>query len=210
MSEEATATAQELFDAIGAGYDEAFGRPPVVVAAVRDLLATLPPESRVLDIGSGTGRPVAADLTAAGHHVTGLDVSGEMIRIAREQVPAAEFRHVDVREWESAPASWDAVCAFFSFLQLSRAETGTVLGKIARWLKPGGQLALITVPADIEDVPLDFLGHAVRLTSFTPDDLERRVRAAGFEVTGTRSEIFEPGKPGAEAEEHLLITARKP
>ncbi|QRP43529.1 class I SAM-dependent methyltransferase [Amycolatopsis sp. FDAARGOS 1241] len=208
MSEEATA--QELFDAIGADYEAAFGRPPVVDAAVRDLLTTLPPGSRVLDIGSGTGRPVAEDLTAAGHHVTGLDVSGEMVRIAREQVPAAEFLHVDVRKWESAPDSWDAICAFFPFLQMTRAETETVLGKIAGWLKPGGQFALITVPADIEDVPLEFLGHAVRLTSFAPDDLEQRVRAAGLEVTGTRSEIFEPGKPGAEPEEHLLITARKP
>ncbi|MFF4599547.1 class I SAM-dependent methyltransferase [Amycolatopsis sp. NPDC001319] len=209
MGEEA-ATAQELFDAIGAGYEEAFGRPPVVEVAVRELVAVLPPGARVLDVGSGTGRPVAEDLAKAGHRVTGLDVSGEMVRIAREQVPAAEFRHVDVREWESEPESGDAVCAFFPFLQMTRAETESVLGKIAGWLKPGGRFSLITVPKDIEDVPLEFLGHAVRLTSFAAGDLESRVRATGLEVTGTRSEVFEPGKPGAEPEEHFLITARKP
>ncbi|MEV4597081.1 class I SAM-dependent methyltransferase [Amycolatopsis sp. NPDC049253] len=209
MGEEAT-TAQELFDAIGAGYEEAFGRPPMVEAAVRELVAVLPPGARVLDVGSGTGRPVAEDLTRAGHRVTGLDVSREMVRIAREQVPAAEFRHVDVREWESEAESWDAVCAFFPFLQMTRAETESVLGKIAGWLKTGGRFALITVPKDIEDVPLDFLGHAVRLTSFASGDLVERVRAAGLEVTGTRSQVFEPGKPGAEPEEHFLITARKP
>ena len=32
-------TAAELFDAIGAGYEDAFGRPPVVDRAVRELLA---------------------------------------------------------------------------------------------------------------------------------------------------------------------------
>ena len=137
MGEEAT-TAQELFDAIGAGYEEAFGRPPMVEAAVRELVAVLPPGARVLDVGSGTGRPVAEDLTRAGHRVTGLDVSREMVRIAREQVPAAEFRHVDVREWESEAESWDAVCAFFPFLQMTRAETESVLGKIAGWLKRAG------------------------------------------------------------------------
>ncbi|MFE3175815.1 class I SAM-dependent DNA methyltransferase [Amycolatopsis sp. NPDC059090] len=208
MSEELTTA--ELFDAIGARYEEAFGRRPVVDAAVRELIEVLPSSARVLDIGSGTGRPAAAELAAAGHRVTGIDVSAEMVRIAREQVPSAEFVQADVREWESSPGTWDAVCAFFSFVQLSRAETEQVLGRIAGWLAPGGRLALVTVPADIEDVPIEFLGHSIRVTSFPADALLDRVRAAGFEVTGTRAETFAPDKPGAQPEEHLLISARKP
>ncbi|PKV95951.1 methyltransferase family protein [Amycolatopsis echigonensis] len=209
MSEELT-TAAELFDAIGAGYEEAFGRRPVVDAAVRELIEVLPPSARVLDIGSGTGRPAAAELVAAGHRVTGIDVSAEMVRIAREQVPGAEFVQADVREWETSPGSWDAVCAFFSFVQLSRAETERVLGRIAGWLAPGGRFALVTVPADIENVPIEFLGHSIRVTSFPVDALVERVRAAGLEVTGTREETFEPETPGTEPEEHVLISARKP
>ncbi|SFQ63039.1 class I SAM-dependent DNA methyltransferase [Amycolatopsis rubida] len=209
MSEELT-TAAELFDAIGAGYEEAFGRRPVVDAAVRELLAVLPPAARVLDIGSGTGRPAAADLAAAGHRVTGIDVSAEMVRIAREQVPEAEFVQADLREWESEPGRWAAVCAFFAFLQLTRLETERALGRIADWLAPGGRFALVTVPADVEDVPVAFLGHSIRVTSFPADALADRVRAAGLEVTGTRAEAFAPGKPGAEPEEHVLISARKP
>ncbi|MFD2473088.1 class I SAM-dependent DNA methyltransferase [Amycolatopsis silviterrae] len=208
MSEELTTA--ELFDAIGARYEEAFGHRPVVEAAMRELLAVLPPSARVLDVGSGTGRPAAAELAAAGHRVTGIDVSAEMVRIARGQVPSAEFVQADVREWESDPGTWDAVCAFFSFVQLPRAETEQVLGRIAGWLAPGGRFALVTVPADIEDVPIDFLGHSIRVTSFPADALADRVRAAGLEVTGTRAETFEPDKPGAEPEEHLLILARKP
>ncbi|MGW4486570.1 class I SAM-dependent DNA methyltransferase [Amycolatopsis sp. NPDC004368] len=208
MAEEATA--QELFDTIGAKYEEAFGSRPVVDDAIRELLAGLRPGAKVLDIGSGTGRPLASELAAAGHQVTGLDVSGEMVRIARERVPAAKFLHVDVREWESEAASWDAICALFSFVQLTRAETEGVLGKVAAWLKPGGRFVLITVPGDIEDLPIEFLGHPIRVTSFAAEDLESRIRAAGFEVTETRSEVFEPGESGAPQEEHLLITARKP
>ncbi|MBB4684268.1 class I SAM-dependent methyltransferase [Amycolatopsis jiangsuensis] len=202
--------AAELFDAIGAGYEEAFGRPPMVNAAVRDLIEVLPPGSRVLDLGSGTGRPVAADLAAAGHRVTGLDVSAEMVRIAREQVPDADFVHTDLRQWHSEPSSWDAVCAFFPFLQMPRADTEAALADIAGWLAPGGRLALVTVPSDVEDVPVEFLGHRIHVTSFSAGALLERVRAAGLVVTETRSETFAPDQPGAEAEEHLLISARKP
>ncbi|OXM53390.1 SAM-dependent methyltransferase [Amycolatopsis thailandensis] len=204
------ATAEELFDTIGSAYEDAFGRPPVVGKAVRQLIDVLPPSSRVLDIGSGTGHPVAEDLSAAGHRVTGLDVSSVMVDLARARVPAAEFIHVDVRRWTSPPESWEAVCAFFPFLQMPRADTEKVLGDIARWLVPGGFFSLVTVPLDAEDVPVEFFGRTIHATSFAPDDLVRRVEAAGLEVTGTHSEIFTADEPGTPPEEHLLITSRRP
>ncbi|GAB2997459.1 class I SAM-dependent methyltransferase [Amycolatopsis acidiphila] len=169
----------------------------------------LPPAARVLDVGSGTGRPVAEELVAAGCHVTGLDVSPVMVRLAATQVPGAEFVETDVRDWTSPPQSWDAVCAYFPFLQMPRADTEAVLRDIARWLVPGGHLSLITVPMDAEAVPVRFLGHEVELTSFGAADLESRITAAGLWVLSTYSEVFEPDKPGAQPEEHLLITARR-
>ena len=202
-------TAAELFDAIGSGYEDAFGRPPVLGRAVRGLLRVLPPGARVLDIGSGTGRPVAHDLAAAGCRVTGIDVSPVMVDLATAQVPRARFVRADVREWSSPPASWDAVCAYFPFLQMPRADTEAVLNDIGRWLVPGGYLSLVTVPMDVEDLAVDFLGHEVRLTSFPAESLEAKIVAAGMRVMGTYSELFEPGKPGGQPEEHLLITARR-
>lgn len=202
-------TAAELFDTIGAGYEDAFGLPPVVNRAVRALLDRLPPAARVLDIGSGTGRPVAHDLAAAGHRVTGLDVSAVMVELARAQVPGAAFLHVDVRDWSSPDESWDAVCAFFPFLQMSRADTAGVLAKIASWLVPGGYLMVVTVPLDGEQLPGDFLGHPVELTSFAPAALTELVVSVGLEIESTELELFQPDEPGARAEEHLLIVARR-
>lgn len=200
-------TAAELFDAVGREYEEAFGRPPAVDEAVRLLLDRLPEHARVLDIGSGTGRPVAEDLAAAGHRVLGVDVSRTMVEIATEQVPAAEFVHADVREWES-PHRWDAVCAFFPFLQMTRAEVEAVLAKIARWLEPGGLLALVTVPRDVEGLDVPFLGHTVRLTSFAAPDLLRLLERVGLTVVETRTTVFSPDREDQPDEEHLLVLAQ--
>ncbi len=201
-------SAADLFDAVGQGYEDAFGRPPAVDEAVRLLLDRLPAGARVLDIGSGTGRPVAEDLVAAGHEVVGVDVSATMVDIARRQVPRARFVHADIREWESEDASWDAVCAFFPFLQMTRDEVVAVLAKVARWLKPGGVLALVTVPMDVEDLVVPFLGHTVRLTSFAAPDLVSRVEQAGLTVLDAHSTVFSPDREGQPDEEHLLVLAR--
>ena len=46
MTDERPMSAAELFDAIGTGYEDAFGRPPVVDRAVRELLGRLASGSR--------------------------------------------------------------------------------------------------------------------------------------------------------------------
>jgi len=40
--------------------------------------------------------------------------------------------------------------------------------------------------------------------------LVERVGAAGLEVVDTQLELFQPDRPGAAAEDHLLIIARRP
>lgn len=200
-------TAAELFDSVGRGYEDAFGRPPAVDAAVRTLLDRLPAGARVLDVGSGTGRPAAEDLARAGHRVLGVDVSRAMVDIAREQVPDAEFVHADIRTWDT-DERFDAVCAFFPFLQMTRAEVEDVLVGLHGRLEPAGLLALITVPMDVEDLEVPFLGHTVRLTSFATSDLLRRVENAGFTVVETRATAFSPDREGQPDEEHLFVLAQ--
>lgn len=210
MTAERALTAAELFDAIGSDYERVFGRPPMVRRAVEWLTRTLPPGARVLDIGSGTGRPVADELVRAGHEVVGLDVSARMVELATAQVPGARFVHADIRSWESPHASWNAVCAFFPFLQMSRAETESILARIARWLVPGGLLALTTVPLDAERVPVRFFDHLVEVTSFATADLLRLLEQAGLNVLESTSETFAPDPERQQPEEHLLVLASRP
>lgn len=55
------------FDRIGEQYQVVFGSNANQIAAVEWLLQRLPPASRILDIGSGTGVPTARMLADAGH-----------------------------------------------------------------------------------------------------------------------------------------------
>ncbi|MFD3515970.1 class I SAM-dependent methyltransferase [Streptomyces sp. NPDC058657] len=209
MDDERALRAAAVFDALGADYEHAFGGSPAHHASLQRLLGDLAPGSRVLDVGSGTGRPTAAALSTAGHDVLGVDVSPVMVGLARRQVPRAEFRHADIRDMPLADASFDAVCVYFSLLQMSRAEQTALLGRLARALRPGGHFAVATVPLDVENVPGVFMGQDVRVTSFAAEDFTAAVRQAGLTVAHEQSLVFTPALPGAGPEPHLFLHGRR-
>ena len=84
------------FDTIGEHYDEVFPHKEGQLAAGEWLISQLSAGARVLDVGCGTGLPTAAQLTAAGLRVTGIDISPVMLELAARNVPDASFRRLDL------------------------------------------------------------------------------------------------------------------
>ncbi|MEV6145739.1 class I SAM-dependent methyltransferase [Streptomyces sp. NPDC051992] len=201
--------AATVFDALGADYERAFGRSAAHRASLHRLLGDLAPHSRILDIGSGTGRPTALTLTGAGHEVLGVDVSPVMVDLAARNVPGASFQCADIRELPLEESGFDAVCAYFSLLQMSREEQFRLLRTCARLLVPGGHLVVATVPLDVEDVDVVFMGHRVRATSFGPEEFTELVTAAGFSVLWEQSTLFTPECEAGVAEPQLFLHCRR-
>ncbi len=198
-----------MFDALGSEYEKAFASSQPHRASLARLLGRLAPGSRVLDVGSGTGRPTAAALSAAGHRVLGVDVSPVMVEIASRQVPGAEFRCADIRRIPLEDGSFDAVCLYFALLQMTRAEQSDVLHRLARALRPGGLLALATVPLDVEEFDGVFMGQEVRVTSFAAEGVVAVVREAGLTVESQDSLMFTPTHPDARPEPQLFLLCRR-
>ncbi|WP_433395361.1 class I SAM-dependent methyltransferase [Streptomyces sp. CA-146814] len=201
--------AAAVFDALGAEYERAFAGSAAHRASLDRLLEHLAPGSRVLDVGSGTGVPTARRLAAAGHRVVGVDVSPVMTALAARQVPEAEFRCGDVRELPWADGEFDAVCVYFSLLQMSRGEQTELLGRLARAVKPGGRLAVATVPVDVADVRAVFMGQPVVVSSFGEEEFASVVAGAGFAVEERHSVLFTPDHPAGAPEPHLFLHGRR-
>jgi SAM-dependent methyltransferase len=197
--------AAAVFDALGSGYEKAFAHSEAHHRSLEWLLGRLPPDSRVLDVGSGTGRPTAETLTGAGHDVLGVDISPVMVALAGRQVPEATFRCVDVRELPLENGSFHAICVYFSLLQLDRAQQSALVARLARALLPGGSLVLATVPLDVEGVEAVFMGQPVRVTSYARDDLVEMVTGAGLTVLAEENLLFTPDHPEAVPEPHVFL-----
>ncbi|MFI9808424.1 class I SAM-dependent methyltransferase [Streptomyces sp. NPDC052301] len=203
------APAAVAFDALGLEYEKAFAASEPHRASLGRLLEGLAPGSRVLDVGSGTGRPTAQTLAEAGHRVLGVDVSPVMVDLAARQVPGARFRLADIRELPLDDDSFDAACAYFSLLQMTRAEQAAVVAKLARAVRPGGFVVLATVPLDVEDVQGVFMGQPVRVTSFAAEAFTALASGAGLTVLDEQRAVFTPAHPDAVPEPHLFLHCRR-
>jgi ubiquinone/menaquinone biosynthesis C-methylase UbiE len=109
-----------------------------------DLLVRLPEHGHVLDIGCGCGVPVARRLTAAGHQVTGVDISDVQIERARSLVPDATFIRADAAVLDLPDESFDAVVCLYALIHMPLDQQPRLLHGIARWLRPGGWLLATT------------------------------------------------------------------
>ncbi|MEC4016530.1 class I SAM-dependent DNA methyltransferase [Streptomyces sp. H27-D2] len=200
----------DAFDAIGNRYDEAFPHKEGQLASGHWLAAALPPGSRILDVGCGTGLPTARQLTDSGHHVTGVDLSPVMVKLARDNVPGGTFHQLDLAELaDSGLGPFDGVAAFFALLMLPRAEVPHALRMLHGLLRPGGLLALAMVEADVDDFSIPFLGNAIRVSGYLRDDLRQVVREAGFEIAGEDCLAYAPASTDVAPEMQLFLNCRR-
>lgn len=113
---------------------------------------------RVLDVGTGSGF-VAHLLADAGYSVQGIDLSSEMIRIARAHVVpeqrdqhsaldssggSASFSLGDALDPPFMPQSFDAVVS--RYVMWTLREPTEAMRNWARLLVPGGRLAVVDAP----------------------------------------------------------------
>jgi demethylmenaquinone methyltransferase/2-methoxy-6-polyprenyl-1,4-benzoquinol methylase len=163
----------------------------------------LPPGSRLVDLGCGTG-DLALMAERAGHQVVGVDLSAGMLAARRGAFAAAQG---DGAALPLATAGLDGAVSGYALRNVT--DLDAVFCELARVLRPGGRLALLEVgdpPPGVlrlgyrlwfeRAVPL--LGAALsdaeayrylpRSTAYLPgpDELRRRLRAAGFATVGRR------------------------
>ena len=101
-------------------------------------LTQLQPGGTILDLCCGDGR-LSAVLVARRFHVTGLDGSKEMLRLAAENAPAAEWLLADARAFE-ARARFDLAISIFESLNhiMSIEDLSAVFENVFHALRPGG------------------------------------------------------------------------
>lgn len=129
----------EFFDRMAPQWDADMIRHDDVIATILDN-AGVKPGVRVLDVGCGTGVLIPDYLARGVESVTGVDISPEMIRIAREKFPQDNVRFL-CADVENAPLEeYDVIMVYNAFPHFPEPEE--LIKSLVGHLAIGGTLTI--------------------------------------------------------------------
>ncbi|HEX8204746.1 MAG TPA: class I SAM-dependent methyltransferase [Solirubrobacteraceae bacterium] len=164
---------------------------PLLTLFDRERLRSVPAApARLLDVGAGRGRFVAA-ARRAGYDATGIEPSPRGVAAAREAY-GVELAAVELGE--ARGEGLDVVTAWHVLEHLD--DPGAALDRIRSLLRPGGTLVvgvpnLASLQARLFGVRWFHLDLARHRVHFTPRGLHTLLRASGFDPVRTRHVLLE-------------------
>lgn len=218
-----TTEEHDMWDTLNVEYELAYRNNPFKKDCIENAIALLRPGARVLDVGCGTGVPVASMLADAGMDVFGSDVAPQMIKQAQKTVKGT-FQVANMVDYQPA-GTFDAVFIIFSQLGLIYADFYGAVCRLSKTLRPDGLLVIGQAPAEqvvpledpawdetksyVEGYNLPFWGQPFPTLMFSRAGQKTFLESMGFEVLYDQVHTFQPDNPKCDTEEQQYTIAKR-
>lgn len=147
-------------------------------AHMERFVAALPPGGEILDLGCGSGRPIAAWLIDRGFRVTGVDASPGLVNLCRAAFPAHDWRLADMRGLDLG-RRFDGVLAWFSSFHLPAEDQEGMAAVYARHTRRGGRVMFMGGPE--HGVAMGrWMDRPLHHASLAPAEYRAGLEATGF------------------------------
>ena len=140
----------------------------------------VPAGTAILDIGCGSGQPIARYLIEQGHSVTGVDSSPEMIDICREHFPDGDRRIGDMREL-ALGETFGGIIAWDSFFHLDHDAQRAMFAIFRKHATPHAALLFTSGPRHGEAIG-DLHGEPLYHASLDSEEYRALLGANGFQT----------------------------
>jgi SAM-dependent methyltransferase len=155
-------------------------------AWVERFAAVLGAGATVLDVGCGSGRPIAACLAGWGHRVVGVDSSPEMIALFRASQPGQAAEVADMRSL-SLGRGFGGLIAWDSLFHLAPDEQRLMFPVFREHARPGAPLLFTSGPAAGEATGT-LQGEPLYHASLGPGEYRLLLGRNGFDVIAHAAE----------------------
>jgi len=179
--------AVSTYDKVAKSYADQYFTNLSDASRIDNFLSLLPQNASVLDVGSGPGQFTKCMLEK-GFIVEGIDLSKEMIRIAKKRVPYGKFTVMDMRNLTYPDASFDGLLVAYSLIHIPSIQISSTLIGFHRVLKPGGKMIVIVQKGkqdQIVDEPLKE-GEQTFINFFSKKRLSQLLSKTGFKIVSIK------------------------
>ncbi|WP_420470122.1 class I SAM-dependent DNA methyltransferase [Brevundimonas sp. FT23042] len=171
----------DLYSRHAADWDADRGRDLTVERPwLESFLGHVPNGGQVLDLGCGSGEPVARYLIERGRVVTGVDASPGAIALCRERFPGQDWIVADMRGLDLG-RTFDGLIAWHSSFHLTRDDQRALFEVYARHIRPGGVLMFTSGDQDGEAFG-EWRGEPLYHASLSSSEYRKRLENGGFQV----------------------------
>ncbi|MFC3902303.1 Methyltransferase domain-containing protein [Acinetobacter marinus] len=153
----------------------------------------LPSNSKVLDLGCGSGVPIARYLSEKGCAITGVDSSDVMLEMAQQNFPVetypnhrwilGDMRNVQLNEDidNNTESAFDGILAWDSFFHLTADDQRQMFAQFQRFSKIGTMLMFTSGTSEGEAIG-EMFGEALYHASLSPDEYRELLAQNDFQV----------------------------
>ena len=170
----------DLYERYALAFDRIRGKSLIEKPWLQRFMAHLPPDGAVLDIGCGSGEPMAAALLSQGYAVTGIDSAPTLIGLCRNRFPQAQWHVADMRALALA-RRFDGLLAWHSFFHLTADDQRRMFPVFAAHAQPGAVLMFTSGPGEGTAIGT-FEGEALHHASLSGAEYRDLLAANGFAV----------------------------
>lgn len=182
-----------LYERHAAAFDRLRGRALFEKSWLDRFAEGLPANAEVLDIGCGSGEPIAADLVRRGFRITGVDSSETLIGLCRDRLPDAEWHVADMRQL-SLGRRLNGLVAWHSFFHLTADDQRAMFPRFSDHAADGAMLMFTSGPRAGVAIGT-FEGEPLFHESLDPEEYMSLLGAHGFELVHHVAD--DPGCGGA-------------
>ena len=173
-------TVMDLYERHALAWDAARSGTLVERSWLDRFRSAMAPRGEILDLGCGSGEPIAGALVRAGYRVTGVDASPSLLRMAADRFPDHSWIERDMRHL-ALDVRFDGIVAWDSFFHLTRDDQRAMFPIFRAHAAPGAALLFTSGPSDGEAIGT-FEGEPLYHTSLDPITYRTLLAENGFEV----------------------------
>lgn len=150
-------------------------------------LSIIPKHSTILDLGCGSGTPIAQYLIGNNCSIVGVDTSDVMLEMAKQNFPEHTWVQADMRNVEldskfdqKLEQKFQGILAWDSFFHLTQDDQRKMFEQFSKFAEHGTALMFSSGPANGEAVG-ELFGDALYHASLPADEYRELLNQYGFE-----------------------------